>query len=124
MTAQEIISKYLTFDQMHIKPISSSEPIKSKDELFSLFKWWLKLSSSKSIGDLSIMNKNRALIYVVIGSSTFYVNADTKRKGVEEFFKNRENNWSVIMNEDGKKNKITNRQDKNKIENFFMYKNI
>jgi|GEM_PF-3445914 len=58
------------------------------------------------------------------------INADPNRSGVLEFLENKENkenkenNWIVIENENGIKNKVTNRIDSKPIKGFYMYKKI
>jgi len=121
---KEEILRYLTFDQQFINKMNSSTYLKSKDELYSILNWWNKLSRSDTIGDLGQMNANTPLIIIKIGSSSYYINADTNKTGVEVFLKNKLNPWKLISNRDTKKNKITNDSNNNPIEGFYMYKKL
>ncbi len=121
---KEEILRYLTFDQQFIKKMNSSTYLKSKDELYSILNWWNKLSKSETIGDLGQMNGNTPLIIIKLGSSSYYINADTNRAGVEAFLKNKTNPWNLISNRDAKKNKITNDSNHDPIEGFYMYKKL
>ena len=118
------VLRYLTFDQQFIKKMNSSTYLKSKEELYGLLKWWKKLSKSETIGDLGQMNGNIPLIIIKIGSSSYYINADTNKTGVEVFLKNKTNPWNLISNRDAKKNKITNDSNHDPIEGFYMYKKL
>ncbi|MDC0951084.1 hypothetical protein OAS02_06750 [Flavobacteriaceae bacterium] len=118
------VLRYLTFDQQFIKKMNSSTSLKSKEELYSILNWWNKLSKSDTIGDLDQMNCNTPLIIIKLGSSSYYINADTNRAGVEAFLKNKINPWRLINNRDTKKNKITNDYNNNPIEGLYMYKKL
>lgn len=59
--------------------MNSSTSLKSKEELYGILNWWKKLSKSEIIGDLGKMNGNTPLIIIKIGSSSYYINADTKQ---------------------------------------------
>ncbi|NVK75959.1 MAG: hypothetical protein HWE24_20985 [Oceanospirillaceae bacterium] len=124
MKAQDLIERYLTLDHQYIKPMKSSLNLKTREDLMSLLQWWHKLSNSDAIGNLVEMNNNTALVILNQGSNTYYINADTKKDGVIEFLKNKENSWHIIINENGVKNKVTNRLDKEPIEGFYMYKRL
>lgn len=104
--------------------MNSSSSLKSKEELYSILNWWNKLSKSDTIGDLGQMNGNTPLIIIKIGSSSYYINADTNKTGVEVFLKNEINPWKLISNRDAKKNKITNDSNNDPIEGFYMYKKL
>lgn len=121
---KEEILRYLTFDQQFIKKMNSSTSLNSKEEVYCLLKWWKKLSKSETIGDLGQMNGNTPLIIIKLGSSSYYINADTNRAGVEAFLKNKINPWNLISNRDAKKNKITNDSNHDPIEGFYMYKKL
>ena len=118
------VLRYLTFDQQFIKKMNSSTSLNSKEKLYSLLKWWKQLSKAETIGDLDQMNGNTPLIIIRIGSSSYYINADTNRAGVEVFLKNEINPWKLISNRDAKKNKITNDSNNDPIEGFYMYKKL
>ena len=121
---KEEILRYLTFDQQFIKKMNSSTSLNSKEKLYSLLKWWKQLSKAETIGDLDQMNGNTPLIIIKLGSSSYYINADTNRAGVEAFLKNKTNPWNLISNRDAKKNKITNDSNHDPIEGFYMYKKL
>jgi|TARA_B110000908_G_C10150480_1_gene401100 hypothetical protein len=120
--SDEIIKKYLTIDHRYIKNISSSNPLKSKDILWKILKWWKILSNSNTIGDLSKVNGNFPLIFIKIGSNTYYVNADSTKDGVKIFLAKKENPWVLINNDNGVNNKITNSLFKEPVKGFYMYK--
>jgi len=124
MDLNKFLATYLSIDQNYIKPLTKSRAIESKDEFYRVLSWWAKLSKSETIGDLSKMNKNTPLIRLKFGSSFYFINADTKKNGVRVFLSNKNDNWHLIPNEDGKLNKITNRLNKSSIEGFYMYKEI
>ncbi len=124
MTAEEIKKQYLTIDGNHIKPIQKGNTLKSKDDLYDVLKWWSIISTNQTIGDLMIMNNNQKLILIQVGSSGYYINADSSKIGVKEFLSNKGNPWKIIENENGKKNKVTNRLDDEPIPYFYMYKEI
>ena len=50
--SQEIINKYLTIDQQHVKAMTRNSSLTSKQTLFDILKWWNRISSSKTIADL------------------------------------------------------------------------
>ena len=124
MSLDSFISAYLTVDQNYIRPFTKSTSIRNKADFFKLLSWWLRLSKSDTLGDVTKMNNNKPLIHINIGSSSYYVNADSKRSGVKIFLSNKDSNWHLIANEDGKVNKITNKSDRAPIEGFYMYKEI
>jgi hypothetical protein len=100
----------------------SSEIDLKKDDLYDILKWWSKITTKDTIGDLTTMNRNQKLIIFKIGSSSYYINADTKKIGVNQFLLNKNNPWKIIFNENGVKNKVTNGLDENPISYFYMYK--
>ena len=124
MDLNKFLVTYLSIDQNYINPLAKSRAIESKEEFYRVLSWWVKLSKSETIGDISKMNKNTPLIRLKVGSSFYYINADTKKNGVRVFLNNKDNYWYLIPNEDGKVNKITNRLDKSSIEGFYLYKEI
>ena len=124
MTAEEIKKQYLTIDGNHIKPIQKGNALKSKDDLYDVLKWWSIISTNQTVGDLKIMNNNQKLILIQVGSSGYYINADSNKIGVKEFLSNKGNPWKIRENENGKKNKVTNRLDDEPIPYFYMYKEI
>jgi hypothetical protein len=124
MSAEEIKNQYLTIDGNHIKLMQKGNALKGKDDLYDILKWWSIISTDQTIGDLNIMNNNQKLILMQIGSSSYYINADSSRIGVREFLLNKGNPWKIIVNENGKKNKVTNRLDEEPIPHFYIYKEI
>ena len=104
--------------------MNSLTSLNSKEKLYSLLKWWKQLSKAETIGDLGQMNGNTPLIIIKIGSSSYYINADTNKTGVEVFLKNKLNPGKLISNRDTKKNKITNDSNNDPIERFYMYKKL
>ena len=124
MPQQQLIDRYLTSDKNFIKRITKANAIKSKEVFFEILKWWRNISTSNSIGDLRQMNNNTPLIYLQLGSSSYYINADSTKAGIKEFYNNINNPWKIIINENGIKNKVTNRIDERPIEGFYMYKEL
>ena len=111
-------------DMNSIRPIDAKNPLINKDDFFDLLKHWFNKSNSDTIGDLKIFPNNYPLINIQIGSSTYYINADSKKAGVEKFLENKGNPWKIIYNERGKRNRVTNNTDEEAIPHFYMYKKI
>ena len=126
MSAEQIkkIVSLMTPDMNYIRPIEAKNSLKNKDDFFDLLKYWFEKSNSDTIGDLKILPKNYPLINIQIGASTYYINADSKKAGVEKFLEHKENQWKIIMNERGKRNRVTNKTDEEAIPHFYMYKKI
>jgi hypothetical protein len=124
MDAQTIYKKHISIDQNYILKFSTESPLKDKEDFIKILKCWLRYSISETIGDLTKMNGNTPLILLQIGSSNYYLNADSRKAGVAEFLNKAEEPWKVISNEDGVKNKVTNRIDSEAIPYFYFYKKI
>ena len=124
MDTKTIFKNHISFDQNFILKLSRENALNNKEDFLNILKCWMRFSKSETIGDLTIMIGRTPLLFLKIGSSTFYINADSKRTGVEEFIKNTENSWRIIYNEDGVKNKVTNRKDEEAIPGIYFYKDI
>lgn len=126
MDTKFIYKNHISIDQNFILKLSRENALKNKEDFFKILKCWIRFSKSETIGDLSKMIRRTPVLFLKIGSSTYYINADSKRTGVEEFVKNSEESesWRIIFNEDGVKNKITNRKDEEAIPGFYFYKEI
>ncbi len=124
MDTKTIFKNHISFDQNFILKLSRENALNNKEDFLNILKCWMRFSKSETIGDLTIMIGRTPLLFLKIGSSTYYINADSKRTGVEEFLKNKEYSWRIIFNEDGVKNKVTNRQDEEAIPLFYFYKEI
>lgn len=124
MDTKTIFKNHISFDQNFILKLSRENALNNKEDFFKILKCWMGFSKSETIGDLTIMIGRTPLLFLKIGSSTYYINADSKRTGVEEFIKNTEYSWRIIFNEDGVKNKVTNRKDEEAIPGFYFYKDI
>lgn len=126
MSAEQIkkIVSLMTSDMNYIRPIDPKNSLKNKDDFFDLLKYWFEKSNSDTIGDLKIFPKNYPLINIQIGASSYYINADSKKAGVEKFLENKENQWKIIMNKRGNRNLVTNNSDEEAIPHFYMYKKI
>jgi len=124
MDTKTIFKNHISFDQNFILKLSRENALNNKEDFLKILKCWMGFSKSETIGDLTILIGRTPLLFLKIGSSTYYINADSKRTGVEEFIKNTENNWQIIYNEDGVKNKVTNRKDEEAIPGFYFYKDI
>jgi len=120
MKPNELISKHLSLDQQYIK--KNNKPLSELSELYSILEWWRKLSRSNTIGDLKLFTGNTAIIGIVINNKTYFINADTTRKGVNEFLKNKNTALITINNNNGITNKVTNNPNMAAIEGFYMYK--
>ena len=88
MTQQEIVRRYLSDDQRYIRRCT----IESKDLLYQILKWWIRLSNSETIGNLDSINGNTPLIKLIQGNNSYYINADSKKTGVTAFLSNKDNN--------------------------------
>ena len=119
----ERVRNYLSSDLNYIETVSVNNivSINKKETLYDLLECWMKFSKKETIGDLNKYNRNTTRIKVKIGSKEYKINSDTTKEGVEEFLENKENNWSLINNENGVKNKITNDLYENPIRGFYMY---
>jgi len=121
--SQEIINKYLSIDQNFIKKIEKSYPLTDKQTLYNILKWWKIISKEDTIGDLKKASGNTAQIHIKLGSNLYHINADTNKEGVGAFLKNKEKNkWSLIKNENGIVNKVTNDPNKDPIKGLYIYK--
>lgn len=119
----ERVRNYLSSDLNYIETVSVNNivSINKKETLYDLLECWMKFTKKETIGDLNKYNRNTTRIKVKIGSKEYKINSDTTKEGVEEFLENKENNWSLINNENGVKNKITNDLYENPIRGFYMY---
>jgi len=123
MELQKVISKHIDKTTGNIRCNSKNLPIKSKEELIQLFKVWIQLNKGKTSKQIGMNNHNQVpCLYLEIEGYNYFINSDTKIDGVEEFFKYRKNEWRVIVNNKGVKNKVTNHPEGKSITNFFMYK--
>ena len=123
MELQKVISKYIDKETEDIRCNSNSYPIKSKEELFQIFKVWIQFNKGKSSKKIGGDNHNQhPCLHIEIQGNNYYINSDTKMDGVEEFFECRNNEWKVIENDNGVRNKVTNHPLGESITNFFMYK--
>ena len=120
--SQEIINKYLSIDQNFIKKIEKSFPLTDKQTLYNILKWWRIISKADTIGDLKKASGHTAQIHINLGSNLYCINADTNKKGVDAFLKNKTNKWSLIANETGRVNKVTNDPNKDPIKGLYIYK--
>ena len=122
--SQEIINKYLSIDQNFIKKIEKSYPLTDKQTLYNILKWWRIISKADTIGDLKKASGHTAQIHIKLGSNLYHINADTNKEGVGAFLKNKEKNnkWSLIENENGRVNKVTNDPNKDLIKGLYIYK--
>ena len=122
--SQEIINKYLSIDQNFIKKIEKSYPLTDNQTLYNILKWWRIISKADTIGDLKKASGHTAQIHIKLGSNLYHLNADTNKEGVGSFLKNKEKNnkWSLIENENGRVNKVTNDPNKDPIKGLYIYK--
>ena len=119
----ERVRNYLSSDLNYIETVSTNNTvsINNKETLYDLLDCWMKFTKKETIGDLNKYNRNTTRIKIKIGSKEYKINSDTTKEGVEEFLENKENKWSLINNENGVKNKITNDLYENPIRGFYMY---
>ena len=99
--------------------------IQSKKDLYILLSIW-KNTVGKTIGNLENDNINNTtqIIQLQCNNSSYYINADTTREGVLKFLDNKKNDWRIIKNEKGRRNKVTNTTNEDPIQGFYMYKVI
>lgn len=96
---------------------------RSKDDFVDALKRCLSNCDRDTVG----MIRSRGDLkwaWVEFADERFHLNADTRREGMEAFIANDaagQRLWYVVENERGRWNKVTNRSDKNPIENFFFY---
>ena len=119
----ERVRNYLSSDLNYIETVSVNNvvSINKKETLYDLLECWVKFTKKETIGDLNKYNRNTTRIKVKIGSKEYKINSDTTKEGVEEFLENKKYKWSLINNENGVKNKITNDLYENPIRGFYMY---
>ncbi len=125
MDLNKLIDKYLDKVTGHIKKNSKSNPIKTKEEFFSVLKVWRMYNRDKvgvSIGDESFGQSPH--LWLSILGKEYHLNSDSKIHGINEFYQNRNNDWKIISNSKGVKNKITNKEDGKQIIGFYLYKSI
>ena len=113
---QEISKKYI--EGQYIKPLINEYALSSKEELFNLLKCWKMISKASTIGNVDSDSSNKRVILLNIRDISYYINADSTRKGVIEFLINKDNPWKIA-----KKSKVvTNHIDSQTIKGFYMYK--
>ena len=78
-------------DKFYTIPSYSKKCIDKVGELYDVLKWWNIISTNQTIGDLKTMNNNQKLILIQVGSSSYYINADSSKIGVKEFLSNKGN---------------------------------
>ena len=125
MDLNKLIYKYIDKVTGQIKKNSKSNPIKTKEEFFSVLKVWRMYNRDKvgvSIGDESFGQSPH--LWLSIFGKEYYLNSDSKIHGINEFYQNRNNDWKIISNSKGVKNKITNKEDGKQIIGFYLYKSI
>lgn len=125
MDLNKLIDKHIDKVTGHIKKNSKSNPITSKEEFFNVLKVWKMYNRGNtraSIGDESFGQSPH--LWLSIFGKEYYLNSDSKGQGVNEFYQNRNNDWKIIGNSKGTKNKITNTEDGREIVGFYLYKSI
>ena len=125
MDLNKLIDKYIDKVTGQIKKNSKSNPIKTKEEFFSVLKVWRMYNRDKvgvSIWDESFGQSPH--LWLSIFGKEYYLNSDSKIHGINEFYQNRNNDWKIISNSKGVKNKITNKEDGKQIIGFYLYKSI
>lgn len=108
----------------YIDKMTENNPLNSINELVNLLKKWKDNSDSETIGDLKGRNSNPTpLIWININNKMYKIHTDTKRKGIEMFIQNHENDNQLIIikNRDGIYNKITNDSDNKSISGLYFY---
>ncbi len=108
----------------YIDKMTENNPLNSINELVNLLKKWKDNSDSETIGDLRGLKSNPTpLIWININNKMYRIHTDTKRKGIEMFIQNYENDNQLIIikNRDGIYNKITNDSDNKSISGLYFY---
>ena len=109
----------------HIDKIEKNNPLKSKSHLNILLRAWLETPNVFSLGNLEEKKGIEPLIWISIGSKSYYINSDSNKEGVKLYLKNEEkkNKWINIKTKSGNNTKITNNIDGSPIKGFYMYLN-
>ena len=109
----------------HILKMNIENALTSKKHLFILLDMWVKSTenSKDTIGNLGVYN-NVKIIKLNLDDKSYYIDADTTREGVLKFLENKKRKWRIIVNRDGRRNKVTNTTNDAPIEGFYMYKVI
>lgn len=126
MTLQEALDRHIDKTSGYIKKTAKEYAITSKEEFISILRAFSLFNKDK-IG-FSIANETigvTPLLWIKLGSQSYYLNSDTKIEGVKLFLLNKEQNWSLIGNQrNGRINKVTNQPNKEDIPGFYLYKEI
>ncbi|GEM_PF-2444268 len=91
MDFNELAKRYLTQDQKYIKKRSKSDPINTKDELFDILKVWKMINQDPNCQIGKGDTGNTPWLYIQLQEKVFYMNSDTKRIGIQEFYSNKSN---------------------------------
>ncbi len=122
MDLNELAKKYLTQDQKHIKKRSKSDPINSKDELFDILKVWKIINQEPNCQIGNGDTGNTPWIFVKLQEKVYYMNSDTKRVGIQQFYSNKNNLWKLIPNNNDVVNLVTNSSDETSIVGLYFYR--
>lgn len=113
-------------ENRYIIKMNNTNALTSRKHLYILLQMWVQgtLQANDTVGDLDLHNNNVRVITLNLANSSYYINADTTREGVLKFLKNKENDWQLIINQKGVRNKVTNTKNNEPIDGFYMYQVI
>jgi hypothetical protein len=113
-------------ENRYILKMNKENALTSEKHLFILLEMWVKRTenSNDTIGNLDLNNNNVKIIKLNLANNSYYIDADTTREGVLKFLENKKRQWRIIVNRDGRRNKVTNTTNEAPIEGFYMYKVI
>ena len=96
----------------------------SENEFFELLRWWSEKTDEATIGDPENFG-GKPWIRVTIGDVPCHLNADTRRKGIDNFVRSvvaeGGANYSVVTNARGRANKVAVGQSKQVWPFFYLY---
>jgi hypothetical protein len=122
MKTNKNLTKYFDSKYETIKKININNAITIKDEFIEILEVWELNNRYK--GEIQIGNQDfgkTPLLWVKLSNKLYYLNSDTKYSGVKEFLFNKDEQWQIIENRNGRRNKVTNKDDSKGIKGFYFY---
>lgn len=121
----KIIDKHIDTVTGKIKKNSRTNPVKTKEEFNDIlkgFKIYNRGKSGVTIGTESI--GRTPLLWLSIHGKEYHLNSDTKIEGINQYYLNKGNDWKIIENLNGTKNKVTNLEGGDDIPGFYLYQKL
>lgn len=118
--------EHLTEDLKFIKRMDKKSPLLNKTEFYMLLDFWYennKFSGFSRINE-ALPTNNTPCVWVKNQGELFRLNGDSTITGVKVFLENRDNEWDVIENAFGRRNKVVVTKDKNPIPGFYFYLDV